>query len=78
MEELRFESAATGMVVARRGCVDTTRDMVAMDYKAFLEPDAEYGGYVVICRRGTVRDSERPVVDSGASGRSTPLLCRSR
>ncbi len=25
------------------------RDMVARDYKVFLEPDIEYGGYVVVC-----------------------------
>jgi len=30
-------------------CVDTMRDMVARDYKVFLEPDEEYGGYVVVC-----------------------------
>ncbi len=30
-------------------CVDTMRDMVARDYKVFLEPDVEYGGYVVVC-----------------------------
>ncbi len=30
-------------------CADTMRDMVAGDDKVFLEPDAEYGGYVVEC-----------------------------
>ena len=29
-------------------CVDTLRDMVAREYKVFLEPDVEYGGYVVV------------------------------
>ncbi len=28
---------------------DTMREVVARDYKVFLEPDAEYGGYVVVC-----------------------------
>jgi antitoxin HicB len=28
---------------------DTMQEMVARDYKVFLEPDAEYGGYVVVC-----------------------------
>jgi antitoxin HicB len=30
-------------------CVDTMQDMVARGYKVFLEPDVEYGGYVVVC-----------------------------
>jgi antitoxin HicB len=35
--------------VAGEESVGTMRDMVARDYKVFLEPDIEYGGYVVVC-----------------------------
>ena len=35
--------------IANRASVPYDEPMTTRDFKVFLEPDAEYGGYVVVC-----------------------------